>query len=251
MAKTVYFSHGDKGGVGKSMMSALLVEYFLENGEKVAIIEGDINAPDIARRYRPIGVPGAGVNLARAGASEEAVVRFINSIEELAEHEHIVVNLPAAASETLDANGDVIAGGLSEIGFDMCVMYSIGQTNESVESFKGSAQSGLFSVASPAKQVVVYPMFCGDPNDFAFVKTGMRDKYSFQHEITVPAIQPATLVSKVLALPGAFSDLASGKSPGLSTGERLMFAKRFFRPAMDSIAKVFTLSTQETQGEAA
>jgi len=43
--------HGDKGGVGKSMVAQALADYLMKSGVKVAIVEADTQNPDVARMF--------------------------------------------------------------------------------------------------------------------------------------------------------------------------------------------------------
>jgi hypothetical protein len=45
-------AHGDKGGVGKSMVARALVDYLHNQGEKVAIIDTDTQNPDVFRMFK-------------------------------------------------------------------------------------------------------------------------------------------------------------------------------------------------------
>ena len=238
MAK-VYFSHGDKGGVGKSMLAALLVEFCLKSDYKVGIVEGDINQPDIALRYKPAGVPVAAVNLARAGASEEAVLKFIEKVESLAGVDHIIVNLPASSSETLDANAEVIVEALKENGHEPFLMYSMGHTPAAAETFKASATGGLFGAVEAEHRAIVYPLFQGEPTNSHFVKSGLRDEYAFGGEMAVPVIKPEALVQKVLSTHKPYGELVKPGCGDLSVAERIMFDKKFYGPAMAEISKFF------------
>ena len=47
MSKSIYLIGGSKGGVGKSLVSLTTVDYLLEKGESVLLIESDINSPDV------------------------------------------------------------------------------------------------------------------------------------------------------------------------------------------------------------
>ncbi|MBU2768362.1 protein mobD, partial [Acidithiobacillus ferrivorans] len=51
MKQTIIFSHGDKGGVGKSVVAALLVDMALQRFGKASLIEGDTTTPDVYGRY--------------------------------------------------------------------------------------------------------------------------------------------------------------------------------------------------------
>jgi hypothetical protein len=54
--------HGDKGGVGKSMVAQALANYLLDQKTKVAIVEADTRNPDVGRMYRG-NVPVADTNI--------------------------------------------------------------------------------------------------------------------------------------------------------------------------------------------
>lgn len=47
----IIISHGDKGGVGKSMIAAAIADYLNTNGELVAIIDADTRNPDVDRMF--------------------------------------------------------------------------------------------------------------------------------------------------------------------------------------------------------
>src|SRR5580693_5624072 len=42
----IYWIGGSKGGVGKSMMTVVILDYLLEQGEKVLLVECDTSNPD-------------------------------------------------------------------------------------------------------------------------------------------------------------------------------------------------------------
>ncbi len=52
--KHLVISHGDKGGVGKSIFSMLAVEFGLFSGRNVAIVEGDTKIGDVKARYENV-----------------------------------------------------------------------------------------------------------------------------------------------------------------------------------------------------
>lgn len=50
----IIFSHGDKGGVGKSTIASAIADYLQSEGEPVAIIEADTQNPDVARMFENV-----------------------------------------------------------------------------------------------------------------------------------------------------------------------------------------------------
>ena len=47
----IYWIGGSKGGVGKSMMTVVILDYLLEQGEKVLLVECDTSNPDVWKAY--------------------------------------------------------------------------------------------------------------------------------------------------------------------------------------------------------
>ncbi|MGH7435886.1 MAG: hypothetical protein ACRENE_09450 [Polyangiaceae bacterium] len=48
----IYWVGGSKGGVGKSMMTLATLDYLLEQGAKVVLVECDTSNPDVWKAYR-------------------------------------------------------------------------------------------------------------------------------------------------------------------------------------------------------
>lgn len=229
----IYYSHGDKGGVGKSMTSAVLLDYLLTQGKSPKLIEGDSGQPDIALRYAD-SVTLRAVNLNRAGDAEAAIMAFTDALEELGEGD-IVVNLPAAAGDTLEQLAEVLVGAAGELGHESRVFYTMGHTPTATKNALKSFEAGLIHGVGLDNACIVYPAFLGKTENFDWVKSGSRDKHNVR-EIVMPAISPEELAQVVLAAPGTFADLADKTASPLKMSERLIFQSRFYRPAMDAIA---------------
>lgn len=230
----IYYSHGDKGGVGKSMTSAVILDYLLSKGEeKPMLIEGDEGQPDIALRYAD-HVQVQCVNLNRAGDAEAAIMAFTDALEKLGDG-NIVVNLPAAAGDTLEQLAEVLIGAAQELGHESRVFYTMGHTPTASKNAVKSFESGLVHNVGLDNTCIVYPAFLGKVENFDWVKSGLRDKYSVR-EIVMPAISPEELAQVVLSAPGTFSELSEKLTSPLKMSERLIFQSRFYRPAMAAIS---------------
>lgn len=230
----LFFSHGDKGGVGKSMLSALLVDHLLESGRAVAVIEGD-KGIDIAERFGGL-VKVEMENLNRAGDSNAAVMGFVDKLSAMADEgvQDVVINLPSGAGDTLEELAPAIVDAASMIGFDPYVFYSLGHQAVGTRNALRSLNGGLLGLVDKSACCMVYPAFQGSPDHFDWVTSGNRDKYDML-EITIPAILPADLAVKVLGFPGRFSDLV-GKGSPLSIGERVILQHKWLRPALDAVS---------------
>ncbi|MBU2804350.1 hypothetical protein HF668_04095 [Acidithiobacillus ferridurans] len=227
----LFFSHGDKGGVGKSMVSAVMVDYLLTQGKIVGVIEGDL-AADIAMRFAN-SVDIQAVDLNRAGDRERAVMGFVDALDALQGHD-VVVNLPAGSSETLEELADVLVAGAESVGFDTHVFYALGHQHAATARALRSVETGLVNAVPGNRRCMVFPAFLGQPEKYDWVKSGARDKYNIQ-EIVMPAIRPDDLVIKVLEFPGPFSSMLGTDSP-LTLGERLMLQKKWLKPAFDAVS---------------
>lgn len=231
-------SHGDKGGTGKSMAAALALDHLLATGAPVLLIEGDAGIPDLALRFDG-SVPVELVNLNRAGDSETSFNKLGNILEAAASAgQHVVINMPAGAGDTIDELAPVLADVVSAVGYELVVTFSIGPHSTSTDALVKSLQRGLLSVVDPARRSVLFPLFLGIAEQFNWSKSPKRADFisAGGKESSIPALRPDDLRDKVLATPGAFSLLAEDKA-ALTITERALF-RRWLALAHAAIASV-------------
>jgi hypothetical protein len=126
MSKTILVVHGDKGGVGKSTYATLAADWLLRQFGAVAVVEGDETIFDVAPRFDGrTGATCLAVDLARPDASEDAIVALLSEIERAGGDSHIVINTPASASKTLDAQADIIAPAIADMGYQLLVAWMV------------------------------------------------------------------------------------------------------------------------------
>ena len=53
----VYYVGGSKGGVGKSLFSFALVDYLLERGQNVLLVDTDTDNPDVYKAHVSLDLP--------------------------------------------------------------------------------------------------------------------------------------------------------------------------------------------------
>ncbi len=247
---SIFYSSGCKGGTGKSLTSAVLADYLIAIGSPVAIIEGDLGQPDIAQRFKEVpGIALRAVNLNRAGAAEAAVIKFAEALEGLSPEAEIVVNLPAAAGDTLDTLAGLLIEAGQSLGHDSYVYYSLGHQRTSSESAIRSLREGLLGAVAPERRCIVYPLFLQPESErFDFVRNGARAAFLSAGglEAAMPALRPESLVDKVLSLPGTFSALAKPDS-ALTFGERLFFGRQWLPAAHQCVATLYPAPHQESE----
>ena len=235
----IYVSHGDKGGVGKSMLSAILIDYLLSQGRKVTLIEGDEGQPDVALRYARL-IDIKLVNLNRAGDAESAIMNWMSAIEAVNVESDIVVNLPAAAGDTLDEMADMLVAAASECGHDMTIIYSLGAYSTAADMLEKSLTQGMMASVPLSRTCIVYPEFLGKQEMFTFYKTDVRIGYiqGGGHEVVMPSLSPAELAEAVFKAKGSFSALADKETSCLSFGQRMLFSKKWLPAAYKCIEQV-------------
>lgn len=234
----IYFSHGDKGGVGKSMLSSLLLDYLMAKGEKLAIIEGDKSMPDVAFRFGDL--PMTGVDMA-SKTPEKTALDFMDAVNQLKESaDHIVVNMPASAGETADEIADILIMALAADNHASHVFYSVGRTESATEALIKSAKSGLFAAVPSSSRFLVFHEFSAPAKKTDLWTSGRHKKLEFSNALTIPEIQPDALLAKVLQQQSSFSDLVSQEGEGLTLIEKMLLQKRFLAPAHAEIETALT-----------
>lgn len=231
----LFFSHGDKGGVGKSVVSALMVDMLLGKDNPVGIIEGDLQG-DIGGRF--LGHPEIKLSLAnlnRSGAAEEAVLVFSEALEELAGRD-IVVNLPAGAGDTLEEFAEPLVSVAESLGFQTFVFYSLGHQSSATKNALRSVESGLLGAVPMENRCIVFPVFLGSPDSFDWVKSGAREKAGNMQEIVIPAIKPEALAMKVLSLSGPFSAMTEKTFSGLTLMEKALLQSKWIKPSLAAVS---------------
>lgn len=233
MSNRLFISHGDKGGVGKSVLSALLVDHLLLSGRDVGVVEGDLQA-DIATRFAGL-VDVSAINLNRSGAAEEAVLVFSESLENFAGKD-IVVNLPSGAGDTLEEFSEPLVSVAESLGFDTFVFYSLGHQAPATRNAMRSVTAGLLHAVQQDHRCMVFPGFHGAPELFDWVKSGARENAGNMQEIVIPAIRPEALAVKVLSLTGPFSGMVSKNYEGLTLMEKALLQSKWLKPSLAAVS---------------
>ena len=211
MLKTI-FVDGDKGGVGKSTLIGLCVDFALTRGP-VCVIEGDATIDDVAARFVGVaGVTGFGVDLSRPDASEEAVIGVFEALEREGLPDTVVVNTPASASATLDRQAAVFVEAARELGYSVRVGWMVGPDENSAALSASSALCGLAD-----RKIAVLNERFGDPKKFLWARHKARGAWleSGGLEAVLPPLTD-TAMHAVREHMGRYTDLAKPGS-GLST----------------------------------
>ncbi|MHB1516418.1 MAG: P-loop NTPase family protein [Acidiferrobacteraceae bacterium] len=243
MRKQIFLSHGDKGGVGKSVVSKLLVEHELSAGIPVTVIEGDPTVQDVLTRYADVPeVTPAFLSLNAAGNADNAVGDLATYLEQHAP-QAVVINLPAGASETVDGLGDLIRAVADTLGYDLRVVYSLDIGKAPALGLKKSLELGLMSHIDPDKRAVNYPAYKGAPDKFEWFTFPERKAFAAR-ELVIPALANQASFRALDRTPGRIATLADAGGPGWMVVDRLN-VKRWLAAALESLDPIFATETIE------
>jgi len=143
--RTIIFSDGQKGGVGKSMTAITLADYLMRHSSAIGVIDADHTNPDLARLFnRNI----ENVFTATYDFSElDDWMLFLESLEKLPQDiQNIIVSLPA----TLNINPylDTACAVLDALNFDIACFFTLNRQADSVNLLSSSMETGLLSRSS-------------------------------------------------------------------------------------------------------
>ena len=213
--KTVIFSHGDKGGVGKSVVAAAMVDLVVEKLGACTALDGDNKTPDMRNRF--IDTPSVStlhMQINMAGAASEAVARLAGIIEDSAD-DFVIVNLPSNAGDTLDGMGEMLRDVCDDMGVRMVATYSLGEHDEAADGLNGSLDGRFLSVFDSRDRMVLFPAFIGGKEKFAWYhRPEYKDYIGKQGEF--PCLEPKFVFTDVIRRVGLFSEMVARKPQGFT-----------------------------------
>jgi hypothetical protein len=123
----IYWIGGSKGGVGKSMMTVVILDYLLERDEKVLLVECDTSNPDVWKSYNK-EMDGELIDLDEA----DGWIRLVNACD--ADRSRIVVvNTAARNNDGVSQYGRTLEASLDELEAKMVGFWMINRKRDSLE----------------------------------------------------------------------------------------------------------------------
>jgi hypothetical protein len=229
----IFVSHGEKGGVGKSTIAALVADRALTAGMKLAVVETDNSIPDVQARFE--GRANVVVGRLALGVDPEAAISRLGSwLERQADLgiEAVVINAPASASDVFDCQAEVLGAVVDGLDARLTACFAMGPSAEAIRIFESSANSGLMSLTS-ARRAIVLAGHLGEPETWPWWPAAARRDAldSGFREFTMRRLTERVM-GQVRVKSGAITDLA-GPAGGLTIADRALLFRwlRDMRPA--------------------
>ena len=123
----IYWIGGSKGGVGKSMMTVVTLDYLLERGEKVLLVECDTSNPDVWKAYEK-HLDGELIELDEA----DGWIRLVNACD-TTRSRVVVVNTAARNNVGVSQYGRTLEASLDELEAKLVAFWMINRQRDSLE----------------------------------------------------------------------------------------------------------------------
>ncbi len=128
----IYFMGGDKGGVGKSIVSLSLVDYLQQKGQPILLMDTDTSNPDVWRCYEHIiGMESKVLLLDQA----DGWMALVNHCADFPDHT-VVVNTAARNNLGVTAYGATLHSALPDLERDLIALWVINRQRDSLELFR-------------------------------------------------------------------------------------------------------------------
>jgi hypothetical protein len=156
---SVFFVHGDKGGVGKSFLAAVLVEYLCERTGAVAVVDADMRNADLHTVFSGGDIPTLTTDL----REEDGWIEFASFLESTPQKD-IVVSLPAGVGDEVTRNRDFFCDALQGLRRSLVAFWVLNRSPHSVALLRPF----MDHYADTARAMVaVRNCFFGAPERFA------------------------------------------------------------------------------------
>jgi hypothetical protein len=159
MNEPIILVSGSKGGVGKSLTSMALLDYFLVNHKYVKLADTDTNNPDVYRCYGRYA-DGELLDL----TDVEGWIRLVNLCD-AAPYKSIVVNTAAQSNQPVAKHGEILLNALRELARPLITLWVINRQRDSLELL-GDYMSHMDGVLTH----VVCNGYFGDESKFELYK---------------------------------------------------------------------------------
>jgi hypothetical protein len=143
MNQPIILVSGSKGGVGKSLTTMALMDYFSTNHKYVKLIDADVNNPDVFRCYGRI-TTGEVLNL----EDVEGWIQLVNTCDAMP-FKAVVVNTPGQSNVAVGKHASLLVNSLRELARPLITLWVINRQRDSLEllnEYMGHVNGGVIHV---------------------------------------------------------------------------------------------------------
>lgn len=144
------FSHGEKGGVGKSMTACVAIELAIrasEDGTMVSVVDGDVSNGDVYDRYKSHGSVADMTKIALNDPTDfrERINDLVSFVEKNLDRgsAFVIINLPAGAAGAVDKDTETLEVIKTIAGVEIITLLSVGPSIQSVDHVKKICADGI------------------------------------------------------------------------------------------------------------
>lgn len=131
MNAPIIYVGGSKGGVGKSKLAFATIDYLLDLGKKVLLLESDTSNPDVYKahqKYEKLGIVCRQVNL----DVSDGWIELVNFADEFSDH-YAVINSAARSNTGIEKYGATLKETLDELNRKLFIFWIINRQRDSIE----------------------------------------------------------------------------------------------------------------------
>jgi MinD-like ATPase involved in chromosome partitioning or flagellar assembly len=215
-SKNIYLIGGSKGGVGKSIVSMSLIDYFIDKEENILLIETDTSNPDVYKNYHE-EINTKLIDLEEA----DGWIELLN-ICDSNKDSVIVINTKAANNNAVKKYGENLNSSLEALGRKLIALWVINRQKDSLLLLKD------FREALPNAIVhVIRNEYFGDENKYQLYNSG-KTKIDIENQgglsLNFPDIADSiadTLYTERLSIKKAIDTLPIGNKAELKRWKNL------------------------------
>jgi len=163
---SIVISHGDKGGVGKSLLMCAAIDYRANkkgfDSEKLVILDADPRNADVFRMFD--GFPAYGRSERISLATKEDWMKLVDRIQD-GEGKDLdyMLSMPAGIGSILSKEGAKFGDLVGHLGHDITMFWTIDRMPDSVNLLKRA----MFDIGGKVKQtILVKNLFFGEADSF-------------------------------------------------------------------------------------
>jgi MinD-like ATPase involved in chromosome partitioning or flagellar assembly len=205
MSNSIFLVGGGKGGVGKSLMAMVLLDYLHAAGRAPFLVETDTSVPDVFKTYGE-AIEGEAVNL----DEREGWMDLVNLVERRSQAA-IVINTGARNQTGISNFGKTLSKALPQLGRKLVVLWMIDRKRESLELL-----SDFIDAIPEAEIHVVRNLYLGSEKKFELYNgSKMRAAVEAKggHTLSLPELADRvtdTMNTRRLTIEKALAELSLG-----------------------------------------